>query len=307
MAGDRFSGFTATFVHAGGTLAINQLGNATVNTNRNITTVKASGSVDPLAQVIASGAPMATIGTRDIATVFGVVSPTAGLACSGASTFNYQKRANAGVFSGSTTNTKLTAQTGFLCPDTLSAQGDSPAELTLKLYPFYDGTNEPFLPANSVDLSGVTAPAYNSVFYLGPLYLGATQIEGLTQTRVDFGINFSQIPMDGNVYPKEGMITVRQPSITLTVLKMSSIVANFTNFFHYAVASDAIKVYFAKGVHGTSAARVAALTTSHCKVTVATGALGAEDVTVADENDATITYRVNVTSTIALSVASAIP
>jgi len=307
MAADRFSGYTASFVHAGGTLDLPQMGSYAVQSNRNITRVSSSGAVDPLAHILASASQMAQIGTQDLAAAFGVISPTAGLACSGASTFRYQKRANAGVFSGSTTNCTLVAQLGFLCPESLSASGDSPAELSLKFYPFYDGTNLPFVTANSVDLSGVTAPAYGSVFYLGPLYLGSTQLEGVTSTRLDFGINFSQIPIDGLVYPKEGMIISRNPSLSVTLLKTSTLHANITNFFSAVVDSDDIKAYFTKGVHGTAAARVAAATTSHCKVTVGTGQMGPDDISVSGESDATITYRINVTSTIALSVASAIP
>lgn len=307
MAADRFSGYTATFVHGGGTLALTQLGSYDVQTNRNITRVSASGAIDPLAHVIASASPMAQLTTQDVATAFGAISPTVGLACTGACTLRYQKRASGGVFAGSTTNTTLVAQTGFLCPDSLSASGDSPAELGLNFYPFFDGTNLPFVPANAVDISGVTAPAQNSIFYLGPLYLGSSQIEGVVSTRVDFGINFSQIPVDGLVYPKEGMIISRNPSITISLLKASSIYADIGNFFHAAVSANAIKAYFVQGVHGTDSARVAYATASHCKITIATGAMGPENISVAGENDATVSYRINATSTIAASVASAIP
>jgi hypothetical protein len=304
MAANRYSSFPASFGYGSdSTLALTQLGGYHVDSGARLHEIVPSGAIDRGAVVLSSAESRCRITTEDLAAVFAVVSPTVGLACTGGATFRYQKRADSGVFAGGSTNLKALSTLGFLYPESLSASLDSPAQLELAYCPLFDGSNEPLALTDSISLSGAPAPAYNSVFYLGPLYLDSAQIEGLTQVRLNFGIDFRTFKGDGLVHPAQGAIYGRKPTLSLTLTKADMVPAQLASLYNNAAAT--LAQYFAAGTPGGS--RIAAATGSHCKASIATGAWQGRGLSVSGESDTEITIETQVTGTIGLSVASTIP
>jgi hypothetical protein len=301
---NRYSGYSANFTYGSSqTLALRQMRSIDLQGAHQFNEVIPAGAVDRQAVVLRSSSAIARLSTQDLLTALGTISPTVGLACNGLCTFQYQKRQDSGVFAGGSNNIKAVAQTGFLLADSISASGDNPASLDMTFYSLWDGTNDPWAFTDGVALTG-GAPTYLSDYYLGPVYLGASQIFGLTGTKVDFGIKFAPFLADGDLFPRSGAIMSRRPTVSLTMSKVDWITGQMNSMFNNALGST-LAVYFAQGNPGGG--RGAYASSIHAKISVATGALNSKSVTVRDEDDATITIDIIPTGTISLSVASTIP
>ena len=302
---ERFGLYPCSFVHAGGTLNLAQMQGFNISTGAQRTRIWASGAVDPKAHVLANASPVINFQTRDLATYWGTVSPTVGLAQSNSSTYRLQERSDlSGVFETGSTNETYTVEAGWLCPVSVSAsQDDANGAIVESMhFPLYNGTTEPIVHNTAVDISGASAPAFTSEFWLGPVYHNGAEIPGIINTRVDFGINFAPRRTSGHVYPKKGAIVGRGPMLSFTTLKVD-VTATINQFLRATAGTMAF--YYWKGADAGS--RVAVATTVHCKISAATGAWGDDSMSVQDNDDATSTISILPTGTIAVSVASAIP
>lgn len=302
---DRFVNYPCSFNSAG--LIFTQLGGVAIDFNQSMNIYTPDGAVDQAAAILNSASPMARINTRDLTTVFGSVSPTVGLNCTGASLFRLQQRAAGAIFAASTAHVTLSAALGLLTPQSVSAAGDQPAELSLNFCGLSAtglGADPVFVPANSVDFTSAPTPAHNSTFYLGAAYLNGTAMPSLISASVDFGLSVSPYLPDGKVYPTECSIVARRPSFTLTFNKMPMIFTLTPTIFNTAL-SGTFALYFRKG--SPSASRVTEAATSNAKFSCSTGAHAPVSVEAAGETDGTISWRVYPTSVISAGVASAIP
>jgi hypothetical protein len=298
---NRYSGYTASFNAA--SLVLNQIGGARKMSGSRIKEIVPSGMVDRAANVMSAADPACQIQTDDLTTALGTISPTAGYNCTGVSKFQYQKRADMGVFSGAGANVLATLQLAFMFADTLAAAGDNEARLALNIVPLWDGTNDPVAFSASQNLSG-TAPAFNSHFYLGPAYLNGSQLTGLLSTSISFGIGFSCVRADGDPYCRAGSIIARRPMFKFTFEHLDMVSATIGSFFHGSLGAT-MAAYFRKGSSG--GVRVADASAVHCKVSCAAGTWGPDDVGVQEERDGAVSITVRPTGSIAVSVASAIP
>lgn len=304
MTANRYSGFPASFVWASGTLNLQQLGSVDLRHGAQFNETVPAGSIDRAAVVLRSATAGCRISTQDILTFMGVVSPTAGLKCTGLCTFRYQKRADSAVFAGGTTNLTAVAQTGFLMPESISASGDTPAEIASMFYPLWDGSNDPLAFTDAVNFGSAPQPAYSSEYYLGPVYLGGVQILGLESSRVTFGLTFMPKRYDGDVFPRSGAIEMRKPVITLTMTKLNWLTGQAASMFMNNLAST-LAVYYALGA--PAGGRAAYAGANHVKISATAGAHHADSVSVRDEGDGTISIQIVPTGTIGLSLASTIP
>ncbi len=305
MASDkRFGIYTASFVHAGGTLSLTQLKRQSVNTNPTKKKVIPGGAIDPAAVLLSHADGRMSFSTSDLATLLGDVSLTTGLEITGAATMRFQERTQSGTFESGATHESFTASKGFLVVDSISASADDAegAVVECSFVPLWDGTNALFVHNTGVDFSGVSAPAFASAFSLGPVYHNGSQIERVTRVTIRPGIEFNVKRTDGSPYASAGAIVRREPVFEFTCLKLD--VSGSLNPFTRAL-SGTLACYFWKMSNNSD--RVAVATTEHVKISCAAGNIEDDSVEVADEDDATITYRVHPTGTLSLSTASAIP
>lgn len=305
----RYGIYTADFVHDGGTLALTQLRGQGLRRGAGITTVRPGGSLDPAAHILSSGNPSAGFATRDLATLLGGLSLTTGLTCSGGHVMRYQRRAIGG-FAGGTTNVTQTTARGFLNPVEISVDQESEngAEATLEYVPLSDAQEAPVSSASGVNFSAVTAPAFNSVFYLGGAWLGAAQLPSLSRIRVAPGILYAANREDGGAFAKYGcsFIRSRTPVIELTFFNVG-LAPDVIGGMFAAALSSTLSVYFQRGLGPSNIGRVAVGTAQHVKVSAAGGIWGPEDISVSEEEDGRMTVLVQPTGALSVSTASAIP
>lgn len=312
MPQDRFGIYPLTLTYAGPTtLNVQQIGRWGIKPDANKETIIPGGSVDPSAIVLNYGNPSVEFETDDLATILSVVTPSAGLACSGGALFQLQKRADGATFAGGATNVTITSKKGFCYPKTLDVRQDRAggARLTCEYVAQYDGTTTgtPAVPTDPMAIAAnqalASTPAFNARFYLGPVYVNAVEVPGITGYSVDFGIEYRTLRADGDLWPQVGSIFSRKPKFFFTLVK-ADYAASIGSLFNAAPAG-AIAFYLRKGAPG--GARVADATTGHIKITMATGAWNADSLDVQEQDDATLRVACEATGTIAVSTASAIP
>lgn len=311
---ERFSGYSAFFDDGASGLLLRQLRSFGTRTQKSMHTVRPLGTLDPAAHLLSMARPISNFQTSDLATVLGSggVSLTTGFDVSDGATFMFQKRLTAGAFTSADEHVVQTVEAGFLHVTEISADAETqePAQCSLEFIAMAasDGGN-PFSFSNDDQAipAALSAPQFSSTFYLGPAYYNAAAMPGLVRSRVRPRIVHTARMPDGGAFPRRtaSSINARNPAIELTFLKLDHANAIVGDLVAAAFAST-LAVYFQKGSTNNEG-RVAAATAQHIKISAAAGSWGADDVSVVDENDATITIMVMPTGTLSLSAASAIP
>ena len=248
----RYSIFPGLVVHAGGTMALRQIGGVDLQPNTTKARIVPGGAVDASAIPTVLADPTASIDTDDLATVLGTVSITSGLKITGESTFQYQQREASGVFAAGSVHDVVTVQEGFLSIGSISSAQDDPegVQLQLNLHALYNGSVEPLVQATTAALTNT--PLFNARYFHGPVYCNGSPVPGIIAHGVNPGIAFATKRADGAVFPSIGAIVARLPSITFTTLKVNA--AGVANMFHEALAGT-LAVYYLLGVtSGTRAA-----------------------------------------------------
>lgn len=304
MATLRHGIFPATF----DSLELTQLLDFAIRSGNTKAIITPGGMIDPKAVITAMADPEIALSTGNLG-VLSSVSPTAGLAVTSAGTVRFQKRVDGGTFATSTAHVTVSSSKGFLYPTRLTAQQDDAAGARLELLykPLSSsGLAVPLTVNTSVNFDSAEPPAFVNQYFLGPLYIGGSEVTGLTGVTIDFGINYQPIRAGGDVFAQEGSIIARNPSITVTLLKTAQLATQ--GLFGTAYTSTGVACYFVQGVHGST--RTAYASTAHVKIASVTGDMTADDVSVAGETDATISYMIRpsgATPTLAVSVGTAIP
>jgi hypothetical protein len=303
----RFVLFPCSFV-SGSSVTTNlaQMQDFSVNPNASKDRFYAAGAIDPKAHILTSADPQISFSTQDLATYFSIVSPTVGVALTGAgATFRLQERATLdGVFETGATHETFTATKGLICPTRISASQDDQTGAVIQstLYCLYDGSTNPIVHNTGVDFTSAPTPAFTSEFFLGPIYHNGSEITGVTQVSVDFGIQFVPKRTSGQVFATLGAITRRSPTFTFTTLKADATAA--LDIFNRALTGT-LAIYLAKGADAGS--RVSYATGAHCKISAATGVWSDDSISVSSNDDGTVSISIMPTGTIAVSVASTIP
>tara|TARA_Y100000593_G_scaffold4213_1_gene8318 strand:- start:9358 stop:10302 length:945 start_codon:yes stop_codon:yes gene_type:complete len=312
MAQTRFSGFPATIKTAGDDIDLRQLQQFTVSPGTNISSLTPMGDVDRAVNTVASAMPEITFSSRDLETVLGGISSTLGVcATDGGSNsllFRWQERADCGTFEPLATATHVGwyGLQGLVCPDTLSAsQGDeSGATISCKAWiTSADGHTDPLTHVDGVDLSeaGTPTPAFNSRYYLGPVTVGGSLVEGISDVSINFGHNVSSPLFDGDVFPRTATIDTRQPTITFTTAK-GDVGAALSVFGR---SSGAVSVYLIKGA--SNGTRVALANAEHISLSCTAGLWHHDSASVSDNGDGTVSFMVIPTGVLAQSLTATVP
>jgi len=312
MAQTRFSGFPATIKTSGDDIDLRQLQQFSVNPGASINSLIPMGDVDRAVNTVASAMPEITFSSRDIETVLGGISTTLGVCAedggSNSLLFRWQERANCGTFEPLATATHVGwyAVGGLVCPDTLSAsQGDEAgASISCKAWiTSTDGHTDPLTHVDGVDLSaaGTPTPAFNSRYYLGPVTVGGSLVEGISDVSINFGHNVSSLLFDGDVFPRTATIDTRQPTITFTTSKGDAGAALSV----FGRSSGAVSCYLIKGA--SNGTRVALANAEHVSITASSGLWKHDSASVSDNGDGTISFSVTPLGALAQSLTAVVP
>jgi hypothetical protein len=290
MAVGRYSGYTASFDNGTPTedFDLTQLNNVAFNPNITVSQFMPMGLVDIDAAITAFADPQFRLRTADLQKVLANVGWGTGYCTEAGADFRYQQRNACSTFDVNAVHSLLRAEKGFLYIDSIQADQDSAdgAQAELIFVPLYNGSAEIIEHTTNVNLSGVTAPAFNSAFYLGPMYHKGLEVPGITSVRLDTGITFDTRRTSGAHYPVTGVITARRPQITITTLKLDEgLTALETTLFGDNVGTE-FTFYLRKGLDGGT--RYGDGTTNHVMVQATTGHLRYDDVTVNQNDDATL-------------------
>lgn len=306
MSQDFFSGYPCRLVHAGGNLDLVQLRGVDKRPGRNLTEVIAGGDLDRKAVILSHSDPAIEITTADLAAFMATISASVGLKLTATSTFRLQMRDSGGAFDTGANHVNATLSTGFCALDKIQARQDDAQQAafaTLKVWPFSTtGAAAPLTLATGQAIAAPN-PAYGSQFYLGPCFLGATELEGLLASEVDYGIQFRLMRASGDPHAAQGFIYRRRPIIRLTFGKISNI--SSSALFNAAIDGDDLKIYYWKGVHGGD--RVAVGSGAHVKIIVDTAAWGADNLSWSDDDDGNLVLSVEPTSALSHASNSTIP
>lgn len=310
MGQDRYSGYPVTFSN-GTPWHLQQISGTRLRLQQGLDEIQPMGLADLNSVIMVAADPSVEFDTEDLTTFFTNVSATAGYNASAGSTLRYQIRADGGTFvaAASTAHAVLTSTKGFLFPVSLSASQDAAAGavLTAEYRVLWDGTTSGGLPVSPLAVSvasaiSATTPIFNSKFFMGPVYLGSTQLEGIERWTINFGIDFRNIRADGELYPRVGSIYGRRASVTIEGKKLSDLTtAQLMN----ASPGATLSVFAVKGALGGH--RVATTTAQHFKFAVTSGAWRVGNVSASRNDDAMQSIVFNATSTPTFSVASTIP
>ncbi len=300
----RFSVYPASFVHAGGTLNLSQLSSFSVSPGGQKKAFTPGGSVNPAAHLLSHATPEVSLQTTDLTTLLAVLSLTTGLNCTSGATFRLQERSSGATFEAGATHETFTSTAGFLNVESISASIDDEngASLDLKYTPLWGGSTRPLVHNTGVDFNTAPTPAFNSQFFLGPVYLNGAQLEGITRVAFRPGISFMVKRTDGDPYARLGAVVKVEPVFEFTTLKAD--VGGVLNVFGRALGG-VFAIYLQAGVNNSD--RVAAASSAHIKISVATGDAQHDTVQASGEDDATATFSVRGTGSVTLATGSAIP
>lgn len=303
MALTRFSGYTANFVHGGGTLSLTQWTSQGINVNANKIRIVPAGAVDTKAVLTTSASTAVSMQTRDLAGVLADVSLATGLETTATSTLWMQKRLDQGLFESTLKHVKVSVASGFLTVDSIAASGgDEAASLGLNLQALWNGTLDPLVDTYSQTLAG-NAPAFSTVYFGGPVYVNSVIVDGIIGTSISPGIAFSTILENFDPFPRNGVIVLREPTITLTLANMDYV--NTIGSLLGAASAGAVDVYYRKGTaNGT---RVPDATAQHVKVSAATSHTGVDSISFSGNDDGSLNVTIIPTAALSVSTTSAIP
>jgi hypothetical protein len=305
MSFQGYSLYTASLIHAGGTLSVDQLDGQDYNPGVNLQRYIPPGSVDPANNSMLMADPRMSFRTRDLANVLDAISATAGLVCSGGAVFRFQQRNAEGTFKTGGSHITLTSAAGWAVLTGLSASQGQDAEATVQYLANGSGVigEDPFVAVTNANFSGVDAPAHNTLFTLGPMKIGSTFIEGLQGMQVDFGLQIKRDFHNGEIYPRSSHTETRLPRITMNSLN-PAVMSNITSALLGNIGSS-IVLFLQKRTTGDGAI-VAHATAEHVAVTIAAGSWRAESIGAAGTGDANVSVGIDPTGTITVSPASAI-
>ena len=303
MAQDRYSIYSASL----GSLNLVQLLDTQIELGAVFSETTPGGAVDRGAVMLSHADPKIMFRTGDLASVLAAVSLTTGLGVT-TSEIRCQKRADPGVFASGSNHVTLGITKGFVAPTQIAAQQDDPggAVISLDFWLLFDGTNNPITYAASQSISSDPAPAFTSKFFMGPVYVGATQIEGLQAAIFEPGLAISPKRADGLLYATASPIILRQPVFRLRFDKMTNVASvTSSQLLAGAALGDTLSMFLRKGA--ASSSRVADATEEHVEISAAAGHWHVNNARVEGERDYALEIVCRPIGTVSVSAAAAIP
>jgi hypothetical protein len=294
--GGRYGIYTASFVHGGGTLNLQQLDSQDLAAGSSYKTIRPGGAINPHAHILSTANPRARFSTSDILATLTAMGSVFYLACSGGHAMRYQLRLAGGAFDTGSTHFVQTTPKGFLHVTSIDIDIDSNegARLDLEYVPLSSDGSNPVTNTPLSSLGAVAAPSFISQYFMGGAWLGASQIVGLTRMRILPNVRFGSRRHDGGVWARynSSSILAIDPMYEFTFLN-AALPADIGTIF-LNVLGAAIKAYLQRGTTAVDG-RIAAATTSHIRVQSDAGSWGPDSISVAGEDDTTTTIRVMTT------------
>lgn len=307
VPGDRFSIFSASFTHAGGTLDLQQLDSQGFEAGSSTRSIRPGGGLNNAAHILASGNPRYRFSTTDVLTVLTAMSGNLHLACSGGHVARYQKRLAGGAFASGSSHFVQSSAKGFLHVTSIDVDADSEdgARMELEYIPLSVSGENPITNTPSSSFGSAPSPAFMSQYFMGGVLLGSDALLGLTRMSIQPGIRFMSRRSDGGAFARYGSssIVAYDPVIGLSFLNAAIPYTIGTSFL--SALGSTIKCYYQRGTTATDG-RVAGATESHAKIAASAGSWGTDSLSVSGEDDATTSVVIRPTASLAVTLGLAL-
>lgn len=202
-----------------GATTINGITNSSDNLNSEVINDPTTGSLYPKLAAIRQVKPTAEFVTRHIATMLGAVG-IAGVDISGLTggIIQYMQKVKDGGSRDTSGHISRTINAGMIVLGSISASHGQDAELTVRVFAGFDGTNDPLVYS-----TGVTLPTDTDGgrFTLGPCTVESVTMTGVTSLNIDFGFQVTQDGADGEKWPTLVYADTCSPTITITCMDAS--------------------------------------------------------------------------------------
>lgn len=294
-----------SLVHAGGTANLRQLNSWKINANTSRKNMRVAGSVDSQGSLLSRARYSADLETADLATLLPLISPRSGLKVSGAATFRFLQRDIAGAFKTGTNHVTWVAANGgafYVNSISVNQEAEDGAMASAVFVPFSTSGGDPWTITSSVNLDAAPSATFNSVYFLGGVYLDGSEITGIQSQEVDFGIQFEDVVQSIGPYSQTGFVRNTEPVFRIQTTKMSDLASKVAAGF--AISSE-LALYFQKGIVGGD--RVAVDQAEHIKISCEAGSIEAADTGGEAPNDAISSWRIYPAGTITINTATEIP
>lgn len=307
MTSERFEVSPFTINKAGPT-AINfqQISNFTPVYGQSLSRIRPGGTLDAVTHVMTNAQAQVTFNTQDLLTFFTEVSPSIGLAVvSPGATFRLQERADCGAFLTGATHLTITSALGCAYPLSYTASQDSndPVELQGVYAPHYNGTVEPLAVNNGVDFAAAPAAAFVSAYAMGPVFLNTTEVRGVTQHGIDFGLNYVRTPTTPATFPHAGSFNGRDPTMT-TQTRKKDVMASLGSPFIAGVGGEV--AFYLQQLTAYSG-RTPRATAAHIKLSCTAAAISVQSESNEAGQDAMVTYAIKPVGALSVAVNQVIP
>lgn len=266
-----------------------------------------SGLIDVACTYLANAKPMANFTTHDLLTFFTVCGPASVLPITAAVARMIQRQEDGDFLNVGDTYEFPKAT---IVPTSLGAAQEDVDGATLQfgVYILTDGVNEAIGRGTAVDFTGASGgvaapvPACASKYFMGPATLGGLQIPNVEKHGIEFGINYNAKGFNGSVYPTEGSIVSRRPSISITTTALNF---DATRNMFISSLGGPLTLYFQRAIDGDD--RAAGNVPTHLAITAAAGSICSEDVSSSENDDGTLTLKATPHGPLSVNLAATLP
>lgn len=229
--------------------------NGTTSINPQLTTATqaSDGEVYNTMAFLQSGEAVASTTTADLKEFFDECGTTGMLVDSGVNgdgiIIYYQKYAQGGTRASGSVQHKTTIGDGLLVPRTLNMPHRGICSLSADTLAISsNGVLNPLTFAETGALPAATYPAVDATFTLGKVDLNSTQIQGVTNVSIDFGLQVIRESADSDIYPTFVSVQMIQPAITISTKHLSDTTTLTEAGVEYAAST--VKIYARKRDEG---------------------------------------------------------
>lgn len=301
MPNDRF---TLYAVDNGGTL-IDSISDFSITANVRRMLQGSGGDVEPRFVAVGEQEPVINFSSLAIASALSAIGAD-GAAVATTATIFLQKFLQDGTREGTLKHLKGVVNAGLFVPVTLRASQGQPAVIEYALHTRYDGTNDPIVFTANQTLTGT--PTNDEMYTVGPVVINGTELTGIQEITVQFGLEVFKDISGGEIWPKFLAIEERRdPLIRIKTREASAIES--LGLSGVAQGTTDSKIYFRKKALG--GANVAEATLEHVLISIDEGIInptgpGGQHPTALEDTIEIRPVYDGTNSTFAVSTASAI-
>ena len=193
-----------------------------VSTGVQVNTEVTAGDPNPRYGEVGSVIPAASFTTLDLKTLLTAIGTTGecliGLTDLGFKMWALKRKACGAIDTSGTpgVHSSFCIPNGLIVPVTLSASHGSRASLSAQVFSYWDGTNDPLIPAHSLAAPSATFPDDVNGYHLGTVAVAGYTLTKKTSVTINYGISITPQSEDGDIYSRSLLRASVKPTVSIT-------------------------------------------------------------------------------------------